>query len=168
MYRHLTIRTAAAMLVASSGAQASEAGFLASLAGSWSGKGTVMVRTDSSPIHVTCKFNSSATANSLSLDGKCTALVLFARSINADLIARGAKYEGSYVGAGTGPAILTGSRLGNVISFGIEWAKNVNGDRAARMNVEKIGPDGMRLTTIDVDPKTGRSVVTSRIDLHRL
>ena len=36
------------------------------------------------------------------------------------------------------------------------------------MIVEKIGANAMRLTVTDVDPKTGKSVVTSRIDLQRI
>jgi hypothetical protein len=35
------------------------------------------------------------------------------------------------------------------------------------MTVEKRGENGIRLTVIDTDPKTGKSVVTSRIDLTR-
>lgn len=35
------------------------------------------------------------------------------------------------------------------------------------MTVEKIGADAMRLTVTDVDPKTGKMVVTSHIDLNR-
>ncbi len=42
-----------------------------------------------------------------------------------------------------------------------------DGDRSARLTIEKIGSDGMRLTTVDTDPKTGKSVVTSQIDLQR-
>jgi hypothetical protein len=161
------VSIAVAMLFEASGGQANEAAFLASLAGSWSGKGIVLVRTDASPMNVTCKFTSSATGNSLSLDGNCRALVFFSRAISADFVANGEQYKGSYVGAGTGTASLTGSRSGNAISFGIVWAKKVNGDRTARMNVERTGPNGMRLTTVDVDPRTGRKVVTSRIDLRR-
>ena len=47
---------AASMLFAASVAQATEAAFLQSLDGNWSGKGTVRVRTNSSPINVACKF----------------------------------------------------------------------------------------------------------------
>ncbi|TIP80689.1 MAG: hypothetical protein E5X63_30530, partial [Mesorhizobium sp.] len=61
-----------------------------------------------------------------------------------------------------------GRRSGNAINLGIRWAKEVNGDRTAQMTVEKSGEDGMRLTVIDVDPKTGERVMTSRIDLRRI
>ncbi len=58
-------------------------------------------------------------------------------------------------------------RSGNAIKLAILWAKEVNGDRSARMTIEKIGSNGMRLTTIDTDPKTGKGIVTSQINLRR-
>jgi len=149
-------------------AGASEATFLKSLHGKWSGSGTVQVRTSSSPINVTCRFSSDADADSLSLDGNCRGFVIVSRAIGAELKVNGQKYTGSYVGAGTGTAGLSGSRTGNSINLGIRWAKEVNGDRQAQMTVEKVGDNGMRLTTVDSDPKTGKDVVTSQINLSRL
>ncbi|TAY29227.1 hypothetical protein ELH93_25045 (plasmid) [Rhizobium leguminosarum] len=146
---------------------ADESAFLQPLAGSWSGKGTVKVRINAPTINVTCNFKSDTTAGSLALDGRCTSLVVFSRVISADLTATGDSYTGSYVGAGTGTARLGGKREGDAINLGINWARNVNGDRRAQMTIEKIGASGMRLTTIDTDPTTGKSVVTSRIDLRR-
>jgi len=89
------------------------------------------------------------------------------RAISANLKVTGAKYSGVYVGSRTGPAQLAGSRSGNAINLGIRWAQVVNGDLKARLTVEKTSGNGMRLTVTDVDPKTGKSVVTSRIDLKR-
>jgi hypothetical protein len=63
---------------------------------------------------------------------------------------------------------LKGVRTGSAVDLGITWAKPVNGDRKARMTVEKNGANGMTIITTDVDPKTGESVVTSRIDLKRM
>jgi hypothetical protein len=158
---------AASALLAASAAQAGEADFLESLAGNWTGKGTVKVRTDASPVSVTCRFSSDSSANSLSLDGNCRGMVVVSRAISADLKANGRKYSGSYVGAGTGTARLSGSRKGNALNLGISWAREVNGDRQARMKVEKVGENGMKLTTLDIDPKSGKNVVTSQIDLRR-
>ncbi|PZM15448.1 hypothetical protein [Rhizobium tubonense] len=162
----LSIATTALALL-SGIAHADEAPFLKSLAGSWSGQGTVKVRVNAPTINVTCRFTSDTTAASLSLGGKCTSLAIFSRAISADLEANGPTYSGSYVGAGTGTAGLSGKRAGDTINLGITWAKDVNGDRKAQMTIEKIGASGMRLTTIDTDPKTGKPVVTSRIDLRR-
>lgn len=160
---------AATALVFASGsfAYADESAFLKSMAGSWNGKGTVKVRANSPTLNVTCQFTSDTTPQSLSLDGKCTSLAIFSRVISADLKATGSQYAGSYVGAGTGTAGLGGQRAGDTINLGITWAKEVNGDRRAQMTIEKVGDTGMRLTTVDTDPKTGKSIVTSRIDLRR-
>ncbi|MBE1205958.1 hypothetical protein [Aminobacter carboxidus] len=149
-------------------AGASESDFLQSLEGTWRGSGTVKVRTDASPVKVACKFTSQAADASLALDGNCRGLIVVSRTVEANLTAQGGSYSGSYVGAGTGTAALSGSRRGNAIDLGIRWAKKVNGDRNAVLTVEKVGADGMTLTTVDVDPKTGKNVVTSRIILSRV
>lgn len=144
-----------------------EAAFLNSVSGNWTGSGIVKVRTDSSPINVTCKFQSGATETSLTLDGNCRGLVIVSRAISADLKIKDGEYSGSYVGAGTGTARLSGMRNGDTINLGIHWAKNVNGDRSANMSIEKVGDKGMRLITVDTDAATGKSVVTSQINLRR-
>ncbi|MER9724450.1 hypothetical protein NKJ33_18520 [Mesorhizobium sp. M0155] len=159
---------AGCLLTASAAAHADEANFLSSLQGNFSGKGTVKVTTDAPTMNVSCTFNSDATSSSLSLDGNCRGLVVVTRAISANLKARGTKYTGVYVGSRTGPAQLAGSRSGNAIRLGIRGAAEVNGDRKARLTVEKTSGDGMRLTVTDVDPKTGNNVVTSRIDLKRI
>ena len=65
-------------------AHAADAEFLKSLDGNWAGKGSVKVEADSSPISVNCKFASDTTESSMSLDGKCTGLVVVSRAIGAD------------------------------------------------------------------------------------
>ena len=161
------LMVAGGLMAAAGASHAAEADFLRSLDGSWSGKGTVKVRTNSSPINVSCTFDSDATESSLSLDGNCRGLMIVSRAIGADIKTNGSTYSGSYVGAGTGTAGLAGKRSGNAINLGIRWAKEVNGDRTARLTVEKVGENGMRLTTVDNDPKTGKKVITSQINLRR-
>ena len=156
-----------AALAMAGAARADETAFLKSLSGNWSGKGTVKVRVDAPTFNVTCNFKSDTSATSLALNGRCTSLAIFSRSISANLKTQGSSYSGSYVGAGTGTAGLAGKRGGDAIKLAIRWAKEVNGDRQAQMTIEKIGASGMRLTTIDTDPSSGKAVVTSRIDLHR-
>ena len=146
---------------------AGEAEFLKSMNGSWSGNGTVKIRVYSPPMNIACKFTSGATDTSLTLEGKCTGFMGFSRAIGADMRTNGSTYSGSYVGAGTGIAGLNGKRSGNAIKLAIRWAKEVNGDRSASMTIEKVGSDGMRLTTVDTDPRTGKNVVTSQINLRR-
>jgi hypothetical protein len=158
---------AGCLMAASGSAHADEADFLSSLQGDFAGKGTVQVTTDVPNVGVSCSFKSNATSTSLSLDGNCRGLVVVTRAISANLKVTGAKYSGVYVGSRTGPAQLNGSRSGNAINLGIRWATEVNGDLKAQLTVEKTSGNGMRLTVTDVDPKTGKSVVTSRIDLKR-
>lgn len=146
---------------------AGEGAFLHSLEGNWAGKGKVKIRITTPTIGVSCKFKSATTPETLSLTGTCRGLLVFTRKIGADLKVTDGAYSGTYIGAGTGPAALQGSRSGDAINLDIRWAKSVNGDRNARMTVEKIGDNGMRLTTTDTDLKTGKSVVTSRIELKR-
>jgi hypothetical protein len=166
MIRFATLLFAAA--ICSTGvAYAGETEFLQSLDGSWRGSGTVRLRVNSSPMKVSCKFETDATGTSLALKGKCTSLLIFSRVIGADLQVDGEDYSGSYVGGGTGPAGLLGNRSGDAINLDIRWAKNVNGDRAAKMTIEKMGETGMRLTTIDTNQATGENIITSRIDLKR-
>ncbi|BAB48363.1 MULTISPECIES: hypothetical protein [Mesorhizobium] len=158
---------AGCLLVAAGTAHADETKFLQSFKGNFAGKGTVQVTSDVPNVNVSCSFKSNATSTSLSLDGSCRGLILVTRAISAKLNVTGAKYSGVYVGSRTGPAQLNGSRSGNAINLGIQWAQEINGDRKARMTVEKRGENGIRLTVTDTDPKTGKNVVMSRIDLSR-
>lgn len=158
----------AACLFAATAAHADEAAFLRSMQGKFAGSGTVRIRTSSPVMNISCTFNSDATADSLSLDGTCRALLIMTRQIRADLKANGTAYTGTYIGSRSGPAGLSGIRTGNAINLDIHWAKIINGDRDALLTVEKVGPDNLRLTVTDKDPKTGKMVVTSRIDLKRI
>lgn len=160
---------AAAFLAFAPPASASteDAAFLRSLSGQWTGGGSVKTRANRAPIKVSCSFSSVGEATSLSLNGACRGFVVIRRKIGADLKISNGRYRGTYIGAGTGPAGLTGRRSGNALLLDILWAKSVNGDRKARLTVEKVGARGMRLITTDRDPATGRMVVTSRIDLRR-
>ncbi|RUT95362.1 hypothetical protein EOD23_32715 [Mesorhizobium sp. USDA-HM6] len=148
-------------------ARADDADFLRSFQGSFAGNGTLKVSANAPTVNISCTFKSGATSTSLSLDGKCRGLILMTRAISADLKAKGTGYTGVYIGSRTGPAQLNGRRSGNALNLGIRWAKEVNGDRKAQLTVEKTGGDSMRLTVTDTDPETGKTMVTSRIDLQR-
>jgi hypothetical protein len=162
-----TLFLSAALICCGAAAHASEAEFLKTLDGGWNGDGKIKVRVNSFPISITCRLTSRVSGTSLSLIGKCTSFLGFSRVIGAVIVTDGSTYSGTYVGAGTGVAVLNGKRSGNAIKLAVHWAKEVNGDRSARMTIEKIGSDGMSLTTVDTDPKTGKEVVTSQIDLRR-
>jgi hypothetical protein len=160
-----TLVTAALAIGGSSHAQEEE--FFSSLDGSWSGSGSVRLRADSGPVNVSCRFNSDTTPTSMALDGSCTGLVVVSRDIGATIKAAGNRYTGVYRGSRSGPAALSGRQSGNSLNLAIRWAKNVNGDRSAELKLEKVGDDGMRLTTVDEHPTTGETVIISQIDLKR-
>lgn len=151
----------------STGTSASEERFLDSLAGDYAGQGQVRLRTDRKPITVSCTFASTTSGDSLSLKGRCRGLVVVSRAVGVDLKVSGGTYRGSYIGAGSGPASLSGRRKGEALNLTIGWAKKVNGDRRANLSVAKAGNDGLTLTTTDRDPSSGKMVTTSRITLQR-
>lgn len=158
---------AAAMLY-SSLAPATESDFLRSFEGNWNGRGTVLTKIGANPVNVRCSLAFSTGSSSLSMQGNCRGLLVVRRSISANLQVSGQqRYSGTYVGPGGQPSSLSGRRQGTAINLAVRWAKPVNGDRAANMTIEKIGNDRVRLQTIDRDPQSGKSVVTSRIDLSR-
>ncbi len=148
-------------------ANADERAFLQSLAGEWSGRGTVVMRIGKPAINVNCRLRSTAGDASVSMKATCRGLLVVNRTISADLTARGNRYGGIYVGPAGGRSALTGRRKGNAIDLAVRWSKTVNGDRSAEMIIEKVGANGLRLRTIDRDPSTGRTVTTSDIALRR-
>jgi len=162
------VLVSAVLCVFASPVFADDAAFLASFAGSWSGKGKFRITTGSSPVTVSCAMDANVSATSLSLDGKCRGMVVMSRRIGVMLTTNGEGVSGSYIGSTTGPAGLSGARRGDAFDLSIRWAKTVNGDRSARMRVEKVGENGMKLITTDEDPKTGQAVVTGEITLSRV
>ena len=148
-------------------ASAAEGDFLKPLAGQWKGSGTVLTRIGSNPINVDCRFDIGAGASNLSMNGACRGLLVVRRSVAAKLTANGQSYSGTYTGPSGMPSSLSGSRKGNAINLAVRWAREVNGDRSATMVLEKVADNRLRLQTIDKDPKTGKTVVTSRINLSR-
>jgi hypothetical protein len=149
-------------------AAADEAGFLQPLSGNWTGTGKVTRKIGSSPINVSCKFNITAPGASISMRGNCRGLLVINRAISADLTARGTRYSGTYVGPSGAPSQLSGSRQGDVINLAVRWARLINGDRNANMTISKRGNSQLSIQTVDRDPASGKTVVTSEISLRRL
>lgn len=156
-----------ASLIAATPTRADESGFLSSLEGTWTGKGTVITRIGMPPINVNCTLSSDAKATALRMSGTCRGLVVVKRAIAADLAASGARYSGAYTGPSGRPSALAGNRQGNAINLTVRWNREINGDRVAAMTIEKVGDNGLRLRTTDKDGKTGKTVVTSDIRLVR-
>lgn len=163
----LLIATATISVLLADTAVAGEAEFLKSLHGKWAGQGTVRLDIDSSPINVVCNLDSRATDTELSMTGRCKGMVVISGPIGADLKFNGAQYTGSYLRPTGGRAGLAGIRTGNAINLNIHWPNLVNGDRSANLTLQKLGDNGMRLVTVDVDPTSGDRVVISEIHLSR-
>ncbi|MBB3965430.1 hypothetical protein [Rhizobium metallidurans] len=149
------------------GASASEAPFLKSLAGSWTGAGMMKRTTASSPIDLSCSFQSKANGEALSMNGKCTGLLVVSRDVSAQLTATGGNYAGRYIGPSGRVSALKGARRGDAIELAVTWSRVVNGDRAATMTIRRSGANELRIRTVDKDPASGRQVVTSEINLRR-
>lgn len=146
---------------------AAEGEFLKSIDGKWSGGGTVLTRIGGQSVNVRCNLDFATGATDLSMQGSCRSLVVVSRSISAALKASGTRYSGTYTGPSGQPSSLSGSRQGNSINLAVRWARNINGDRSATMTIAKLGENRLRLQTIDNDPKSGKSIVTSSIDLSQ-
>ncbi|KGE01937.1 hypothetical protein [Rhizobium sp. YS-1r] len=151
----------------SSGAFASEEDFLKSIEGQWTGGGKVLTKLGGDNVNVSCRMQSAAEAESFSMDGSCRAMVVVTRTFRAKVKAGGGSYSGTYVGVSGKPSSLAGSRAGDTIDLDVTWANEIYGDRAARMTIEKVGADRLRIRTIDKDLSSGRSIVTTELDLRR-
>lgn len=147
--------------------QASEADFLKQFEGNWSGRGSVKLKASEPTRTVTCKLRGDAGAASLSMQGTCRAMVVASRRISANVEAAGTRYSGSYVGPEGLTSALSGRRSGDTVSLAVRWAKEVNGDRKARMEIASLADGRMRLRTIDTDPETGKTFFTSNIEFVR-
>ena len=166
------MRTFAAAILLSAGcftsqAVASDEAFLKSIEGQWAGGGTALTKLGGSNVKVSCKMQSDASARSYSMDGTCRALAVVSRSFNAKVNSSGQSYAGTYVGISGKPSKLVGNRKGNTINFDVTWANAVYGDRKATMTIQKVGENGLRIRTIDKDPTTGKTIVTTQLDLRR-
>lgn len=167
MMRAFSAAATACAIFVSSSAFASEDGFLKSIEGHWTGGGEVLTGLGGNKVDVSCKMQSEAQSSSFSMNGTCRALAVVSRSFNAEVKTSGNAYSGQYVGVSGKPSRLVGSRDGNTIAFDVTWAQPEYGDRQARMTIQKVGEDGLRIRTIDKDPSSGKSIVTTELDLKR-
>lgn len=146
---------------------ANEEPFLKTLAGDWTGHGSMKRTTSSSPINLDCSFKSRATGQELSMNGTCRGLIVVSKAVSAEIKTTGSRYAGRYIGTSGGVSALSGSRAGNAIKLDVRWSKIINGDRNANMTIQRVDDNSIRITTVDRDPQSGKQVVTSQIDLDR-
>lgn len=147
---------------------ASSAMFFEGLTGEWTGTGTARRTADADPLNLNCSFSTEAGEGVLNLEGSCRVLAIIRQSVSASLeSADGETYEGTYIGPEGGRSVLSGTRSGNAIDLDVAWAEPVNGDSAARMELQRPDADTLVIRTIDQSPTTGAEVVTSEITLAR-
>lgn len=149
-------------------AMATEADFLKSIEGQWSGGGTALTKIGGNNVSVNCKMKSSADDVNFAMDGSCRALVVVTRRFTARVKATGTSYSGTYVGVSGKPSTLQGSRNADTLNLNVTWAAVEYGDNKAVMTIQKIGATGLRIQTVDKDPKTGKSIVTTDLRLKRV
>ena len=153
--------------VVGSGGHADEADFLKRFEGRWSGGGSVKPRANAPARKVACNLRSETKTGQLSMGGVCRVMMIASRRIGAEIKADGARYSGTYIGPEGVTSLLSGARSGDTLSLAIRWGKEVNGDRKARMELAGFANGRMRLRTIDTDPGSGKSIVTSDIEFVR-
>jgi hypothetical protein len=154
------------ILLVPQASSASEAEFLRSLSGNWSGGGSYLRPSGAIPVTVRCNFKTSATVATLQMRGTCQALVILSRSLTADLKVSGTTYSGRYSGP-EGEASLQGRRSGNSLNLTIEWLQPVRGDHQARMEIELQSPDDLTMLTMDLEEPNGKSILATNLHLRR-
>jgi hypothetical protein len=144
-------------------ANASEAEFLETLEGNWSGGGSIRLKPEQNPVNVNCELASDAAAASLSMSGSCSAMIVMSRAIGADLTVNGASYSGTYIGSPRGPASLSGNRNGDTVSLAVAWPET---GREASMELSSTG-NALQIVTTEAHPETGEQVVTAQLSFER-
>ena len=148
-------------------ALATERAFLESIGGDWQAVGVVKVNTAVPAVNVQCDFKTASHSQRFDLTGDCRALLVVKKLIAANLTVSNNRYFGTYIGARTGIARLSGKRSGDSIDLKIKWAGTVNGDTMATMHIRKENADNLELIITDLDPRSGNRQVTSRFKLAR-
>lgn len=144
-------------------AAASEADFLQTLSGEWTGGGQIRLKPQDEPVDVTCELSSTTSAETVSMRGSCSALIIVSREIGADLSVDGSAYSGTYTGSIHGPANLTGTRDSDRINLSVSWPDS---GREAVMSLSATG-DAMQIVTREGHPDTQEQVVTSQLSFQR-
>ncbi|MCM2505187.1 hypothetical protein NDN16_16065 [Aureimonas altamirensis] len=165
---HRTLVTLAVWCIAGGPALA-DTSFLQRFEGRFSGGGTIQRDVDPSPRKVTCNLTGAMTgANTLTIQGRCRAAVIFSRPVAATIRydPGSGGFSGTYDASATGPARLSNGRLdGDRLTLAVTYAKPIYGDRNATMTISNAG-DGS-LSMVVTDRIDGRAAQTSAISLRR-
>ncbi len=149
-------------------AMADETNFLSRFEGKWSGGGSMKPTAKAPSVPLDCVANGNSSARTLSLGGKCSALIL-SRVLSADLKYDPAtnRYTGVYITAGDPPAALSGTRAGDALVLAVKWPKPVNGDSDATMIIRNAGQGKFSFTVRDAVEPGGPTVTTANFTLSK-
>jgi uncharacterized protein (DUF2147 family) len=147
-----------------SAASAAPTSFFEDLSGNWSGSGRAYV-TKFGEVSASCRLSVSGTDTQIRMKGSCGKLV-FRQALGLTLKnAGGNRFTGIYTGSKTGPAKLEGTLQGDRLVLNIRWGGLVNGDRTAKMVLERTGPNSFAQTV--VDEVSGKTRSTSNFAFKR-
>jgi hypothetical protein len=148
-----------------SAASAAPTSFFDDLSGNWSGSGKAYV-TKFGEVSAKCRVSVSGADTKVEMKGSCGMLV-FRQALGLTLKnVGGNKFTGTYTGSKTGPAKLDGTLQDNRLVLNIRWGGLVNGDRTAKMVLERTGPNSFAQTV--VDKVSGKTRSTSSFAFRRL
>jgi hypothetical protein len=153
-----------ALCASAFGAAADEAEFLKRFDANWTGGGQVVRDADRDPktVKVNCTLRGDGQSDAVSVGGSCRAYLLFTRPFGANIRfdPETGLYRGTYEGANSGPATLSGRRKGDTVNLTVTWAKPINGDRTANLTIRNDGSTmAIRLT----DRAKGRTITTTNL-----
>ncbi|WP_426130917.1 hypothetical protein [Pararhizobium sp. PWRC1-1] len=138
--------------------------FFSDLSGQWSGSGQAYLKKVGD-ISANCKLSVNDGDRNVSMMGNCRFL-LFRQSLGLNLkTAGGGRVTGTYSGARTGPAQLSGTVKGDRLVLAVTWGGVVNGDRKAQMVLRRTGQNTFEQTV--VDQVNGATKTTSQFAFKR-
>jgi hypothetical protein len=163
--KRFCIAIALASAFSISAASAAPTSFFEDLSGNWSGSGKAYV-TKFGEVSAKCRLSVSGADTKLEMKGSCGMLV-FHQALGLTLKnAGGNRFTGTYTGSKTGPAKLEGALQDDRLVLNIRWGGLVNGDRTAKMILQRTGPNSFAQTV--VDKVSGKTRSTSSFAFRRL
>lgn len=138
--------------------------FFTDLSGKWSGSGQAYLKR-LGDVTAGCSVFVSGAPRNAAMKGTCRFL-LFRQSLGLTLVKVASnRVTGTYTGAKTGPAQLSGTVRGDKLILNVAWGAPVNGDRVAQMVITRTGEDSFEQTVID--KVEGKIRTTSRFSFKR-
>ncbi|CAN7720975.1 hypothetical protein LJR098_003497 [Rhizobium sp. LjRoot98] len=138
--------------------------FLADLSGKWAGSGQAYLKR-LGDVTAGCSVSVSGSPKNATMNGTCRFL-LFRQSLGLTLAkVSNNRVTGTYTGARTGPAQLSGTMRGDKLILNVTWGAPVNGDRVAQMVIKRTGENSFEQTVID--KVEGKIRTTSRFSFKR-